>query len=235
MGESFITRRDSVNVLGSSDYFAAIDVTYPQGSICTCSNGVITLKAGDTTGKWMFSVPTAGTWAIEAALDEQWGYSSVIIDTEGQRASTSIGFSLVLFDQGTDNTSYTGGWSGWNSTTYPDALHLSTGTTTSEGSSGLIQTNNLINLEPYNNLHFRVTRADKVASTGSGVANGTQTLGISTGSGYVVSKEAGVSSDVRINISSYDSSYYIRISQWITSLDGSWSQGDLTVTKVWVD
>ena len=235
MSEAFITRRDSASIIGSSDYFAAIDVIYPQGSICTCSNGVITFEAGDTTGEWMFSVPSMGTWTIEAALGEQWGCSSVIIDTEGQRASTSIGFSLVLFDQGVDNISYTGGWSGWDSETYPEALHLSTGTTTSEGSSNLIQTNNLIDLAPYNNLHFRVTRADKVASTQSGVANGTQSLGISTGSGYVVSKEAGVSSDVRVDISNYDSSYYIRISQWITSLDGSWSQGDLTITKVWVD
>ena len=60
MGEAFITRR------GGGIPYAVIGVTYPSGSVCTCTNGTRTMTAKDTTGKALFVIPTAGTWTVKA-------------------------------------------------------------------------------------------------------------------------------------------------------------------------
>lgn len=52
---------------GGSDLinaFAIITVTYPAGSICTCTNGTVTLTAGSTSGIWAFGVPEGGDWTV---------------------------------------------------------------------------------------------------------------------------------------------------------------------------
>lgn len=49
---------------GLANAFAAIAVTYPAGSTCTCTNGAKTLKAKDTGGSWLFPIPEAGTWTV---------------------------------------------------------------------------------------------------------------------------------------------------------------------------
>lgn len=60
----------SKNVTVTADYstsitfFAAtINVTYPAGSVCTATDGVITLTS-DNSGSWAFVVPNAGTWTV---------------------------------------------------------------------------------------------------------------------------------------------------------------------------
>jgi hypothetical protein len=62
VGEAFITRRGG----SSAKVYAVIGVTYPTGSTCTCTDGVKTLTAKDTTGKALFVIPSAGTWTVTA-------------------------------------------------------------------------------------------------------------------------------------------------------------------------
>lgn len=95
---------------GKAKHFAAISVTYPAGATVTCSNGSKTLAAEDSTGKWMFSVPSAGTWTVTADKDGNTKSQSVVISTEGQHESVSINFELWLVQDGVDNTEVTGGW-----------------------------------------------------------------------------------------------------------------------------
>lgn len=49
---------------GTGKAYAAISVTYPIGSVCTCSNGSKTLKAKDTSGSFLFLVPSGGEWTV---------------------------------------------------------------------------------------------------------------------------------------------------------------------------
>lgn len=95
---------------GKPKHFAAISVTYPAGATVTCANGSKTLAAEDTTGKWMFSVPAAGTWTVTATKDGNTKSASVAITTEGQHESIAINFELWLVQDGVDNTDVTGGW-----------------------------------------------------------------------------------------------------------------------------
>ena len=103
MGEAFIIRR------GGGTPYAAIGVTYPSGSVCTCTNGTLTLTAKDTSGKAIFVIPSAGTWTVKAVRGDKMTSKAVSITAEGQVATVTLTYELILFDGG-DNTGVTGGW-----------------------------------------------------------------------------------------------------------------------------
>ena len=103
MGEAFITRR------GGGTPYAAIGVTYPSGSVCTCTNGTLTLTAKGTGGKAIFVIPSAGTWTVKAVSGSKSTSKAVSITTEGQVETLTLTFETILFDGG-DNTGVTGGW-----------------------------------------------------------------------------------------------------------------------------
>ena len=44
-------------ISGGAKAFAVIGVTYPAGSVCTCSDGIKTLKLKDTGGQDFFLIP----------------------------------------------------------------------------------------------------------------------------------------------------------------------------------
>ena len=104
-GEVFLMGNGSI----TSKVYAVIGVTYPSGSTCTCTNGSKTLTANDTTGKALFVIPAAGTWTVKAVKGSQSACKAVSITAEGQVATVTLAYNLVLFN-GTDNTTATGGW-----------------------------------------------------------------------------------------------------------------------------
>ncbi len=103
MGEAFITRR------GGGTPYAVIGVTYPSGSVCTCTNGTLTLTAKGTGGKAIFVIPSAGTWTVTAVSGSKSTSKTVSITAEGQVETVTLSFETILFDGG-DNTGVTGGW-----------------------------------------------------------------------------------------------------------------------------
>lgn len=92
--------------------YAIISVTYPEGSVCTCSSGSVTLAAKDTSGKAMFIIPSAGTWTVKAVSGSDNVSKAVSITAEGQVETVTLAYELVLFDGngGGDVTGITGGW-----------------------------------------------------------------------------------------------------------------------------
>lgn len=107
MGEAFITRRGG----SGNKVFAVIGVTYPAGSICTCSNGSKTLATKDTSGKAMFIIPSAGTWTVKAVSGSKSKSKAVSITAEGQVETVTLIFETILWEAGADqNTSITGGF-----------------------------------------------------------------------------------------------------------------------------
>ena len=91
MGEAFITRR------GGGTPYAVIGVTYPSGSVCTCTNGTLTLTAKGTGGTAIFVIPSAGTWTVKAVKGSDSASKAVSITTEGQVATVELAYELVLF------------------------------------------------------------------------------------------------------------------------------------------
>lgn len=102
----------------AADPYAIIGVTYPEGSVCTCSNGSKTLTAKDTSGKALFVIPSAGTWTVTAVSGSKSTSKTVSITAEGQVETVTLMFEMILWEAGSDqNTSLTGGFAA-NDTNY---------------------------------------------------------------------------------------------------------------------
>ena len=105
------------NVVVTTDYstaiafFAAtINITYPAGSTCTCSDGTTTLSAPDTSGTWACIVPNAGTWTVSATDGDKSKSADVVITTDGQTESVTLLYITHLFNNGDTCDAITGGW-----------------------------------------------------------------------------------------------------------------------------
>lgn len=85
---------------GGVKLFAAIGVSYPEGSTLTCTNGTKTLKAKTTTGQWVFAIPEAGTWTVTATDGTDTDSQAVSITTEGQFSSVELTYRYYLFMSG---------------------------------------------------------------------------------------------------------------------------------------
>lgn len=87
---------------GAAEPFAFITVTYPEGSICTCTDGTKTLTAKNTDGTYVFCVPYAATWTVTRTDPEdsiKTKSQIVEIVEEGQFENVNLAI-LVLFDGG---------------------------------------------------------------------------------------------------------------------------------------
>lgn len=85
--------------------YAVIGVTYPEGSVCTCSNGSLTLTAKDTTGKALFAIPSAGTWTVKAVNGNKSASKAVSITADGQVETVELTYGLYIFKNGSGLTS----------------------------------------------------------------------------------------------------------------------------------
>ena len=92
-------------------FAATINITYPAGSTCTCSDGTTTLSAPDTSGTWACIVPNAGTWTAAATDGVENTSESVSITTDGQIVAIELSYLLWLYKSGNTYNAVTGGWS----------------------------------------------------------------------------------------------------------------------------
>ena len=103
---------------GGSKVVASIVVNYPAGSTLTCTLGSKVLTAKDTSGKWVFGLPSAGNWVVKATSGSKSKSKTVSITAEGQVKNVTLMFEAILWEAGADqNTSITGGFAA-NNTTY---------------------------------------------------------------------------------------------------------------------
>lgn len=117
------------NVVVTTDYstviafFAAtINITYPAGSTCTCSDGTTTLSAPDTSGTWACIVPNAGTWTVTSTSGKETDSKTVTITTDGQSISVELSYALFLFKPNAPSDIIAGEWEiPWNSTVTAEA------------------------------------------------------------------------------------------------------------------
>ena len=103
MSEAFITRRGG----GGMKLFAVISVTYPVGSVCTCTKGTKSYKAKNTSGLALFAVPEAGDWTVSCTDGDKTKSASVSITTEGQAENVTLTYELYLLQNGVKKTEFT--------------------------------------------------------------------------------------------------------------------------------
>ena len=83
-------------------FSATINITYPTGSTCTCSDGTTALTAPDTSGTWACIVPNAGTWTVSSTDGDKSKSANVAITTNGQSESVTLQYVLYLFKDNAD-------------------------------------------------------------------------------------------------------------------------------------
>lgn len=109
MGDALLVRKTG----GGSAELPAIYVTYPEGSICTCSKGSKTYTAKDTSGYWLFAGLEVGEWTLTIS-DPTGTYedrsTTTTITDAGEVVSVELAWNVVLFSNGDQNTAVTGGW-----------------------------------------------------------------------------------------------------------------------------
>ena len=148
---------------GGEKLFSIIAVTYPEGSVCTCSNGTKTLEAPDTSGKALFNV-TVGEWTVRCTDGSQTVSRSFSITNAGQAELVTLSYLPYLYINGNECTNLTGGWvseakginSGGPSGLAPTVVRGSTLEISLTGSAvgGIVHTNNKIDLTKYSSIKF---------------------------------------------------------------------------------
>lgn len=88
---------------------SVIAVTYPEGSVCTCSNGTKTMKAKDTSGKALFNV-AVGEWTVTATDGSSTASKAINITADGQSESVELDYFTYYYNKGDTCDSVTGGW-----------------------------------------------------------------------------------------------------------------------------
>ena len=149
-------------------FAATINITYPAGSTCTCSDGTTTLSAPDTSGTWACIVPNAGTWTAAATDGVENTSETVSITTDGQIVAIELSYLLWLYKSGNTYNAVTGGWS---VSKHPSTAGSFDGVLTLNDDSMLLSTevfggsvayanaftNNSIDLTGVNTLKFKIT------------------------------------------------------------------------------
>lgn len=146
---------------GGVKLFSVIAVTYPEGSVCTCSDGTTTLKARDTSGKALFNV-TVGEWTVTAKTTDGSKEKSVdvTITAAGQVERVDITYSLVIFDNGYINTDVIGefkstdsGGGSFHTLSISDVIRLTTKTKPGYTITAYCDSNNSIDVTKYTKMH----------------------------------------------------------------------------------
>ena len=96
-------------VSSGTSFSATINITYPAGSTCMVTNYKKTWTAPNTTGSWTFKANEVGYYTVKAVSGSKSNEEEVLITAEGQVATVTLTFEMILFDGG-DKTGVTGGW-----------------------------------------------------------------------------------------------------------------------------
>lgn len=228
-------------------FTATINITYPAGSTCTCSDGTTTLSAPDTSGTWACIVPNAGTWTAAATDGVENTSESVSITTDGQIVAIELSYLLWLYKSGNTYNAVTGGWSVSKHpstggsfdgvlTLNADSMLLSTEVW--GGSAGYANafTNNSIDLTGVNTLKFKITGigdtaySDKEGNTHKFrfnlvVANERPTKQNPT---FAANMNILATGEYSVDVSAVTTGY---VGIWITT--GGYIKTTLTISEIW--
>lgn len=242
------------NVVVTTDYstmiafFAAtINITYPAGSTCTCSDGTTTLSAPDTSGTWACIVPNAGTWTAAATDGVENTSESVSITTDGQIVAIELSYLLWLYKSGNTYNAVTGGWSVSKHpstggsfdgvlTLNDDSMLLSTEVFGGSVAYANAFTNNSIDLTGVNTLKFKITGigdtaySDKEGNTHKFrfslvVANERPTKQNPT---FAANMNILATGEYSVDVSAVTTGY---VGIWITT--GGYIKTTLTISEIW--
>ena len=193
--------------------FAVIAVTYPAGSTCTCANGTKIYTAKDTSGQWIFRIPSAGTWTVTATDGTNTKTQEVNITAEQQAEKVTLAYwSGELYDAGNQYTDITGGWirhgTGGTVTFNDDNIYLEDA---SAYVHAAVDTTNAVDLTDYATLKVTATTADKRWMLGKVILYTKDTAGKETIAASASLDSSSTETVTSLDVSALSGAYYVRI------------------------
>ena len=165
---------------GGVKLFAVISVTYPEGSVCTCTKGTKSYKAKNTSGLALFAVPEVGDWTVSCTDGTDTASKTVTISTEGQSVNVVLTYQLYLYNSGDECTAVTGGWkveANISESSAKESNRIWTGNLKSAGNQSLIYMKNPSSLiKGYETLKIQIARDKIVDKPSFGILLGTTSL-----------------------------------------------------------
>ena len=146
-------------------FFAAtINVTYPAGSTCTCTNGSTVLNSTseeNTSGSCTFIVSNTGTWTVSCTDGTDTASKTVTISAEGQAETVELSYKDYLLNGETQTYAFTASPQAVNKNANQGAIggvaSDSNGTKLTGSWNGVWATDKVIDLTEFNSLVFDVT------------------------------------------------------------------------------
>lgn len=185
-------------------FTATINITYPAGSTCTCSDGTTTLSAPDTSGTWACIVPNAGTWTVSSTDGDKSKSADIVINTNGQTESVTLLYITYLFKDGETYDSLTGGWQG-TVNAEKQALQL----TANAGKTASVWTQNKVDLTDYSSVSVK---SDSNVIIGLSIIIASA---IGSTSGQVATANiSGAESELSLDISAITGEYFVWLSAY---------------------
>lgn len=213
--------------------FAVIAVAYPAGSTCTCANGTKIYTAKDTSGQWIFRIPSAGTWTVTATDGTNTKSQEVSITAEQQAEKVTLAYwNGELYDAGNQYTDITGGWirhgTGGTVTFNDDNIYLET---SSEYSGGAVNTTNAVDLSDFATLKVTAAASNKSYMLGKVSVYTKNAAGKETIAASASLDSSAVETVTSLDVSALSGACYVRIqsSGYNTSY---YVTGKIHVTKV---
>lgn len=146
---------------GGVKLFAAISVTYPAGSVCTCTKGTKSYTAKNTSGLALFAVPDTGDWTVSCTDGTDTASKTVTISAEGQAKIIELNYKDYLLNGETQTYAFTAHAQAVNKNAPTGAIGSvasdSNGTTLTGSWNGVWATDKVIDLTEFDTLVFDVT------------------------------------------------------------------------------
>ena len=225
--------KNGETITGTLALFAVISVTYPAGSVCTCTKGTKTYKAKNTSGLALFAVPEVGEWTVSCTDGDKTKSQSVLITTEGQAASVGLSYELVLFQSGLGMvTPLT--VNKWNDNAGILNITNEHIQWSYQGNSRVeisVYGTSTVDLSKYNNVHMTIGAYDGAINeqndrphlyVSNDIVTGQGGMG---GAGMAAYTEANAAGTWDLNIAEFNSSMYV----------GVWGGWKGTITRLWLD
>lgn len=214
---------------GGGDVFAFILATYPADSTCSATNGTTTLSASDTSGFFVFKIPTPAsvpeTWTVTSTDGTDTATAYVVISTEGQSESvTLVYWQGEIYKNGNQYTSVTGGFQ-----TFKIASNVAALGTATFGDSSVVLSNSAdgsIAIAPVNKLDvtdfstLTVVVTNMFSSSGRAymfIADSVDNIQMNNQSGYIQRENFPSAGTYTMDISSLTGEYYIGVGYWYAS------------------
>ena len=219
--------------IGGMKIYAFIVVNYPAGSVCTCSKGSRTMKAKDTSGVYVFPIPSAGSWTVSASSTAHPTpvTKTVSITSYGQSVGVTLAYTKYLLDYADQKTSNTGGWVKSSDTKLWGESNVSAATMNSNGmvfpsATSIMTTNWPIDVSIFTSLCLNITASSSQISVAVMKSLGGD-MGYTNANVLAKTNIDGTTSKAILNISAVDESCYIVI--------GTGSTITATVAQVWLE